>query len=1057
MSFTRSESERLARLKGCTTGLYCRYGRPTGGITGPTGPAGYSFFTLGGNQGALAPSTGSILVVNMSGPTGTVGYSNILQASQTGYTDNTPTQYPYLKVDSDIIPAKNNMYSIGSQQMQFKSAYFGANTVYIDGVPIGSTGGTTIVLPPSVQLGNTLLSVSGDTLILPETVRIGSMSGPVLGATGPTGPGGAGGAGDGMTWITKHLLETPPPIEFELPIIVRSSEIFIGWKYPEQEKLSFMDIWVPAIFGFKAKVNCKELGVSSRTNNTIISISSTSTDVNRYIDLNGQRYVNIGTTPIITGLILTNVEEELGYKPNQPWPGDSGSRNIYRYYTPAFENLDRSDPTNKIEVQLEYTNLSKRPTTGGSISVNLFITPGPPGIPRGLTGAAKGSQQIDISFGHPERTDMLDENSKATIEKYIISYSTGGSDIRYGGPISHGPITVEPNISVYNMDQIMSYQYSGLYPESEYTFNVRAYNSAQLDGSSAIVKLSTGILGAPVILGGLGIDTTQFYGPTIRRVKDNVIITNLVNASTTGVVRSTEYIVAIHLQESRASTDTGLAVASVGLESGPTVSISYDGFGHSAPANETNGGLSIVVVDCKDNYTAPAQQGFYLRAKQRALLEISGNIIPSPDPYQFVFTQTNYDGMNPTPIYTISTNDNIPGILKSNYQFYYDFPQSTPTFIDVSFSLAAHSIFYISGIKTLIEPTTFTINASITNMGQYFYKTPLLQIRNDNNIITKDIINLSDTNHTGTDKLPDILNIITTTSASFGEMFLKEIDISMSAANISTMYLYNNPIRIPAIIDIPSYLLLTNLSKTPQNVPIFNPTSENASYIMPGFRLAAGISKPGLYTTEFTDVDISYNHDIRIDNTEELQIFNGKYRAKGTTVDGYINYSNYSQNTYDYSSIDTSGYRFASFKWKLSSLQSLLYMGLSFHIHKLENVQVDPTQLTAQINGKPLLLYYRLVEGDMRTPTDANSLTSVWANGNTRLNEFNAGTYFSPADNSDTRGGLAGVNIQITSDKTIIPVKLPKSFNREVTLYCRIGLPMNENCAFEYISAEIKT
>lgn len=167
MSFTRTESERLARLKGCTTGIYCRYGRPTGGITGPTGPAGYSFFTLGGNQGSLTAGTGSIIVVNMSGPTGAVAYSNILQASQTGYTGSAPAPSPYLKVGSDIIPDRNNVYNIGTRDLQFRSAYFGANTVYIDGVPIGSTGGTTIVMPQSVKIGQTLLTASGDTLVLP--------------------------------------------------------------------------------------------------------------------------------------------------------------------------------------------------------------------------------------------------------------------------------------------------------------------------------------------------------------------------------------------------------------------------------------------------------------------------------------------------------------------------------------------------------------------------------------------------------------------------------------------------------------------------------------------------------------------------------------------------------------------------------------------------------------------------------------------------------------------------------------------------------------------------
>jgi hypothetical protein len=1016
------------------------------------------------------------MVINTSGPTGSVGYSNILQASSQGYTGSAPTPNPYLQVSSDIIPLGNNMYSIGTPERQFKAAYFGPSSLYIGGVPIGSTGGTTIVMPNSVKIGNALLTVSGDTLVLPQSVRMGSMNGPLLGATGPTGPGGSGGSGGpdgGMAWITKHLLETPPPIEFELPIVVRSSEIFIGWKYPEQDKLSFMDIWVPAIFGFNAKVNYKETGLITRADQTMISVSSTSSDVNRYIDMNGERYVNIGTAPIITGLILTTVDKETGYQPNVTWPRIDGttvgSRNIFRYYNAAFENLDRSDPNYKIEVHLEYTNLSTRPTTGGSIAVNLFISAGPPGPPRGLTGAAAGSQQVGITFNHPERTDLLDEKSKATIEKYIINYSTGGSLVRYGGPIAHGPITVEPTINSYNMNQSMSYMYNGLYPESEYTFDVKAVNSAQLDGSSALVKIITGILGAPVILGGLGLDPTQFYGPTIRRVKDGATITNLVNAGPAGAVKSTDYTIAIHLQRSRASTATGLAVTTAALEGGPTASITYDGFGNSAPSDVSNGGLSISVSEYKDNYTVSAQQGFYMIAKQKAILEISGNVVPSPDPYQFVFTQTNYDGSNTTPIYTISTNDTVPGISKANYQFYYDTPPIPIQIVNIDWSLFTSDSIFVCGTSIVGRTYQLNVITTLKNYNNYFFKSPFLEYYNSEGTITGNETDINGILNI-TDKLPETIIIHRTTVNNGTQLignnpigyYSKRLGFRVKAHNLHLST--ESPEEfINIIIDRLTYDLLTNNNKYPTTIQHFGGTSNTIGIIKPGRRIKSGISQGGEknpYVPPFTmDITDTFDNSLSIKNTEELHIFKGKFRANKLqdNSDGYIDYRGYVSNTVDYSTIDTSGYRFATFRWDLDNLPGgLEYNTLVFKLFNTEEITIDTIHNVAKVGSHNFLLYYRFIEEPNMEPTDYGSLTTSWVNGNYYVPELTSGSYIVPPDNSYTLGGLLTTPTLNTSTRDIMfDERIHTLTSRKMILICRIGLPMGSGAAFEYITASL--
>lgn len=1068
MSFSRTESERLARLRGCTTGIYCRYGRPVGGVTGPTGPAGYSFFSLGGNQSSLMPQgNGSIMVVStVSGPSGpqqAVSYSNILQSSTSGYAGNAAPTSPYLKVGSDIIPERNNVYSIGSREMQFKSAYFGANTVYIDGVPIGSTGGTTLVMPPSVQIGQTYLTASGDTLVLPNTVRLGSITGPILGATGPTGPGGSGGSGDGMAWINTNLLGPAPEIEIT-DICGRSSEIFVGWTYPAQYQLTFVDVWVPAINTFSALLNYGLQGVGQKSATLINNQSS-----QEYID-----YKRAATKKPITGIILTNSPLNSGYFDNWVWH-DGTSRAVYRYHHPDFASLD---PSIAPVIKVWYSNYSST-TNEGTATLNVFIAAGPPGPPRSLTGAANSSTQATLNFLHPLRVDIDDEKSTATIKSYTILYDTSGSSRRYPGPLSQSTQTRMKTITNYNSGDQLSEVLPNLYPDSVYRFSVAAKNSANVDGSGDTVEVTLEPLTAPPKLSGVGLDPSQFYTGTIKRVLDGLQLSGttglLLNLPSNRQISSTAFTSPIQHIDYRGGVDPNLMRMTATVKTGGGQSLSsvaqlYDGFTDTItiPTDAVAGGIILRTNAITDANTDAEKQGFYLKVANRVLMDISGYITPAVDPYTMEIRHEHLDGSGST----------VGGAGVAQFKMFYDKLPTTPGVSIVSWNILQGEFKRVSGINVMGPSASLKIITDLSGFNSYFYRVPFLEYTSPaNNINTSEtslayvsqgMVNgeLYNDVRIYRDNIGNSSPILVSNSNT---LFTKSLSIQLRAYTISNTAV--SPIyELPVIIDVPSYRLLSDLTKYPTTVQTFGATQAGIQK-KPGRRVLSGVSRGNLgetlnpYVTQFdATINGAYMHDIPYDEnasiigSEELQIINGKYRTKGTSTAGYIDYGGYYTNNLNYSGIDASGYRFATFKWDLNSLSdaTLEYNGLAFTLYGITNINTNNPDGIAYVGNKKLLLYYRFIDGDSTFPTNYSSLTTSWVDGNYSAPEITSGSYIFPPDNKYSLGGLIGdPTINNTTNTAIFLVRLHTLIQKDVKLYCKIGLPMDIDTEFEYIEASV--
>jgi hypothetical protein len=87
---------------------------------------------------------------------------------------------------TDIIPAEDSVYNLGSSASQWKSLHVSGQTIYIGGVPISTDGDSLVV--SSINLGTTasplILSGGQDSLLINNSV---------LGVTGPQGPTGSQG------------------------------------------------------------------------------------------------------------------------------------------------------------------------------------------------------------------------------------------------------------------------------------------------------------------------------------------------------------------------------------------------------------------------------------------------------------------------------------------------------------------------------------------------------------------------------------------------------------------------------------------------------------------------------------------------------------------------------------------------------------------------------------------------------------------------------------------------------------------------------------------------
>jgi hypothetical protein len=140
------------------------------------------------------------LVTTFSSGSGTYSFWYLNLSGMITDTATSSEPLDLTSLTTDIIPAIDSQYSLGTSASQWKSLHVSGQTIYIGGVPLSTDGESLVV--SSINLGTTasplILSGNQDTILINGTGSVGAtgadgLQGPT-GSTGPQGPMGPTGS-----------------------------------------------------------------------------------------------------------------------------------------------------------------------------------------------------------------------------------------------------------------------------------------------------------------------------------------------------------------------------------------------------------------------------------------------------------------------------------------------------------------------------------------------------------------------------------------------------------------------------------------------------------------------------------------------------------------------------------------------------------------------------------------------------------------------------------------------------------------------------------------------
>jgi len=650
-------------------------------------------------------------------------------------------------------------------------------------------------------------------------------------------------------------------------------------------------------------------------------------------------------------------------------------------------------------------------------------------------------QATSVTFGYsaPQYVDSNDVASQLTIQKYIVSYSTIGSAIRYPNPIAQSTVKINNTTS-------LSYTPSDLYPDSPYIFSVYASNSAGIPGNPSTISGTTSYLSPTSQLSLITFPSRYYTNGTIKNILSNTTKTNLVNSTTDWT--SVTFTTPIQNIATRGSTTLSLmSISTFSVNNGSRTtgpSLSFGGFPAGVASANTLNNITLSSISIADNYASQSQgqQGFYLNSSNNLTIK-SAFLTAAPSKYDYTIS--------------VSTISSAITTGSASFTFQVDTLIATaPTVSINSFtfaSLTTAASNMVSGISIIYGTPSFYLVTSATNMGQYYCSFPLLTYSGTyswtpTSETTFNNITLGSNNGVFANT---IYFSTTVTSATLSAAYTNTIPINVVAYNQNTNSTTATT-SISVLIDGPSYALV--YTTLPQSLPTISASSETT-----GFRItsatAGSANVPPLTNGGTPYANTGYDNTASIISLQELQVSNGRFTTPGQTY-SYINYSGLLNNSLNYSGIATSGYRYASFAWRMAANGTNQYTNLQFNVYGTSGISIV-NNLAVDSSSTPIQYYYRIEDAITLTPASGYYYTTAWINGNSLADPVTTGNLHTPSDyNNSQRGGLQNTAVN-TSGKITFPVFIPplNISTQTVNLYCRIGLPMNLNPYFTYITAVI--
>jgi hypothetical protein len=443
--------------------------------------------------------------------------------------------------------------------------------------------------------------------------------------------------------------------------------------------------------------------------------------------------------------------------------------------------------------------------------------------------------------------------------------------------------------------------------------------------------------------------------------------------------------------------------------------------------------------------------------------------------------QTSQIADGPT-LHTVNFNQsfNLVGEASSSgsFSFYYTTPvTSAPNNVILSsFGIASTNFKKISGINVLYSNPQITIDCNASNMGTYFYRTPLLtytcKLTNSSGT-TVATYNESDLSKvTKSLYYPD--NVLKPT-IGFNSIFNTNSLVSSYATQLYLSVVANNifgssnsvGITQNVIVDGPSNTLVSTLA---QSIPTLGTnTAGYRVWSAPSFsNNCPYLTKDNNGTTYYRSIQYNNEWDITSTSTTigsynattELLVSNGLFRTKGTAGSsaGYLDYTNSLYNsTIDYSGIPASGLRFATFCWKLGEKISG-YSNLSFTINSIFSPSKNGDGLLTMNNRQIQALYF--FQDESSSIFSSSVFNSVWIDGNSTSNiGANLSNYFDTDNPYSYYNGIdtrQGKGVVISGTTATINVFIPTNgVNNTTYLYLRLAIPMDVSISFGNVTATI--
>ena len=869
--------------------------------------------------------------------------------------------------------------------------------------------------------------------------------GPAGGPPGPQGlPGPQGPPGPGnMDWINTYLINAPPAITF-LPAVLQSTIVYIAWTNYNQINAGFMG-YLPVATSFRANVTSND---AYTTGNVVVASPYN-------LDAKGPNLPANGLSGVV--LYQTGGVNEIA---NITFPNQV-TRRSYRIFNVQLNNAGNT-------IVASYSNFFNGNNNPITLTFGGYTQSGPPSVVREVVLTITGSQTADLDYRAPASVDVTNDNSTLTIIGYQIIYSTPGSTVRFGGPIEQAQQTV-------NIGNVTTYNAIGLFPDSPYTFNISAQNSATLFSPPVAAGIQTTRPLTAIVLGNLGFQA-RYFPNTVYRIGTQPIpqnaISTLVNSSANWISNIVAPIQNVNNRGTLAPQGT-IMTLSASLNNGAGPAVHFGRFGSVLPGANTVNNITITPNGIVDSYAlnAPQFQGFYQNVN--ATLTIGTNA--------FVASGS---------VYTFQVTDSgilAPGVNQRSLTYYYDGTynnNAAPTGTLV-YNITTPTQTFVSGVNVMGgRDTTIQYTATLTNMGRYFYRVPYFTMTSNVNLFNPTSPVLNDITDGYNNTTQEFTNTITLTNATietnpFATLYTNVISITTASAfnAVGAGIVTNNTGNIGVVIDGPSFNLINNV--IPRQIPTI--TNVNTigcrCYSAPGgvagtppFITAGGQSYSQILYNQEWDIS-SQPVAGGVDARAEIMVANGRFTTPGgVTPNPYKDYRIYFNNTagVDYSGIlpATGGYRYATFVWRVPESGGLSYSNLRIILNGITGgggLDFNGVNNVVSIGVNPLRIFYRFENLASLAPADtgAQNFTTVWADGNSVTGtNFTSTTYFQGTFN-DVKWGLIGLpgTDQFRTFLNFNVSMPPLIVGNGVTeyLYCRIGLPMAANIAYAHVSALLTT